>query len=143
MLVSKVKMMDEARSHLTELIASYSPRGERGVGLAPYYLPGSGRSPGPEEAHATANVRVRCWKFSRNPEPLAGGETAAILLRPAEEGLNMARDKCDWFRRGLKRLTARGAYVLKSPALLRLVFATAPAVYRFVRWLHRNFGDGS
>lgn len=55
----------------------------------------------------------------------------------------MARKKCDRFRRGLKRLKTAGARLLMSATLLRWVFATAPVIFRLVRWLDRNFGDGS
>lgn len=55
----------------------------------------------------------------------------------------MARKEGDRFRRGLKRLKTAGARLLKSPTLLRWVFTTAPAVFRILRWLNRNFGDGS
>jgi hypothetical protein len=55
----------------------------------------------------------------------------------------MPPKKCDRFRRGLKRLRTKGARLLMSPTLLRFVFTTAPMIFRFVRWVHRNFGDGS
>ena len=55
----------------------------------------------------------------------------------------MGQKKSDRFRRGLKRLKVAGAKLLKSSTLLRLVFTSAPAIFRLVRWFDRNFGDGS
>lgn len=61
--------------------------GTRGV-QAPYLLPGSGARPRGAEGHAAGDTdRVRCWKLSCGPGPHAGGDTAVIKLRPAEEAL--------------------------------------------------------
>jgi len=55
----------------------------------------------------------------------------------------MAQNEGDWFRRGLNRLRRDGARLLRSPTLLRIVFTAAPTIFRLVRWVDRNFGDGS
>lgn len=51
--------------------------------------------------------------------------------------------ECDRPRRGLKKWKQKAAQLLMSPTLLRIVFVSAPYVYRFVRWIERNIGrDG-
>lgn len=50
--------------------------------------------------------------------------------------------ECDRPRRGLKRWKQEAARFLMSPTLLRIALASAPYIYRFVRWIDRNTGHG-
>lgn len=46
--------------------------------------------------------------------------------------------QCDRPQRRLKRWKRISARLLMSPTLLRIVFVSAPYIYRLVRWLERN-----
>jgi hypothetical protein len=49
--------------------------------------------------------------------------------------------ECDRPRRRLKRWRRRVGKLLKSPTLLRIAFASAPYIFRLVRWIERNIGN--
>jgi len=50
--------------------------------------------------------------------------------------------ECDRPRRRLKRWRQKAARLLMSPTLLRVALAAAPYIYRLVRWIERNTGNG-
>ena len=49
--------------------------------------------------------------------------------------------ECDRPERRSKRWKQKAAKLLMSPTLLRIALASAPSIYRFVRWIERNIGN--